>query len=158
MYCSHCAKEINEKKLEQKQSSVANLDKEIKEDTTISYVCPRCGHLIHDNLDEKEVSSLSRAAHAEMQRGHNAFAYGMGFFCVGAIILTIAIIFFVLAHKPTEGHALVTTCTEFYVAVVLFAISGLLLIYGGTYVGIGVCKVTHYRKLLRDLNNKTFVQ
>ena len=57
MYCPHCAKHIDENKIEASSSSyqmVSEADKEIAEDATIGYVCPRCGHLIHEGLDAED--------------------------------------------------------------------------------------------------------
>jgi hypothetical protein len=88
----------------------------------VNYVCPRCGHLIHEGATQEDIKSLSRASHSELQRGSNNFAFGMGFFAIGIILLTIAIIFFVLAHKPNNGFQLVVACAEFYVSDALSAI------------------------------------
>ena len=82
---------------------------------TASY--PRCGHLIHQHVTEQELKTLSAASHAEIQRGRNFFASGMSLNLIGAIILVLAIIFLVLAHKPANNFALVTTCPEFFVCV-----------------------------------------
>ena len=70
MYCYHCGYQLDEKKVEKKKSSFA-LDAEIKEDTTVSYICPRCGHLITSNMQEEDRKALSRASHAQIQRGNN---------------------------------------------------------------------------------------
>lgn len=158
MYCCHCGKKINEKQLEMKQSSFADVNGEITSETTVGYVCPRCGHIIHANLNEGEVKGLSRAAHAELQRASNSFAIGMGNVSIGGIALIIAFIFFLLARKPGEGNRLVTTCAEFYVSMALFAIAFVLLTIGVIYVSLGISKKRHYSSLLKDINNKTFIQ
>ncbi len=158
MYCCHCGKKINELGLESKKSSYADLDVEIDDNAKVEYVCPRCGHLIHDNISEDEVKSLSRAAHSEIQRGSNSFAIGMGNLSIGIIALAIAIIFFFLAKKPNNEFQLVTTCAEFYVSMALFVISGILLVVGGVYTLLGIFKKRHYFALLNDINNQTFVQ
>lgn len=158
MYCCHCAKKIDEKKIEKKQSSYAVIEQDIESDAKVTYVCPRCGHIIHDNINESEVKSLSQAAHAELQRGRNLFAIGMGNVSIGLIAVMIAIIFFLLARKPSNQFQLVMDCAEFYVSVVLFAISFVLLTAGIIYVLYGVLKGKHYSSLLKDINNKTFIQ
>ena len=157
MYCYHCGKEINENKIEAKASSFA-VNETISENTTVSYVCPRCGHLITKDATPEQIKSLSRASHSELQRGSNHFAFGMGFFAIGIILLTIAIIFFVLAHKPNNGFQLVTACAEFYVSIVLFAVSAFLLIFGGSFAVKGMLTRMKYHRLLKDINNETFIQ
>lgn len=165
MYCTHCAKKIDEKKLEAKSSSY-NLIKEGEEveEASISYVCPRCGHLIHDGIDEEETKSLSRAAHAQIQRARNYFASGMGMVSIGAILLVIGILFFVLAHKPSNGYSLfdesgnLFISAEFFVSVILGLISVVLLAVGGVFVVRGVITKAANTSLLRDINNGTFVQ
>ena len=93
-----------------------------------------------------------------MQRGRNSFASGMGMLSIGAIALIVAIIFFVLAKKPSNHFELVTTCAEFYVFVVLGVISVILLSFGGLYTFRGVATKKKYLTLLKDINNRTFVQ
>lgn len=165
MYCTHCAKKIDEAKIESASPSLNLVQgQEIAEDAGIAYVCPRCGHLIHDNVSEEEKKSLSRAAHAQVQRARNYFASGMGMVSVGAILGVIAILFFVLAHKPSNGYALVDETgkflfsAEFLVSLVLGIITVVLLAVGGTYVVRGVLTKKANSDLLRDLNNGTFVQ
>ena len=160
MYCYHCGCEINENKLEEKSSSfsLAGPDKEIDSDTTVSYVCPRCGHLIHAGCSEEDEKALSRAAHAQIQRGSNNFARGMCSISIGAIALIIALMFYRIAKKPSNQYQLVTTCSEFYVFIVLSVIAVILLAMGITFVVLGITKKMKYTSLLKDLNNKTFIQ
>jgi uncharacterized integral membrane protein len=165
MYCTHCAKHIDETKLEAKKNSYLLADgQEIDEAAAVSYVCPRCGHLIHPGVDEEETKSLSRAAHAQVQRARNYFASGMGMVSLGAILVAIAILFFVLAHKPTNGYTLydstgkLALSAEFLVSVVLGTISVILLAVGGVFVGRGAITKKRNTDLLRDINNGTFVQ
>ena len=165
MYCTHCAKKIDETKLEAKGNSFALVEgQEIAEDATISYVCPRCGHLIHDHISEEETKSLSRASHAQIQRARNFFASGMGMLSLGIILAAIAILFFVLAHKPNNGYSLVDETgklllsAEFLVSVVLGVIAVILLAVGGVFVANGAITKAKNTSLLRDINNGTFVQ
>ena len=159
MYCTHCAKKIDETKIEAKSSSLKLVEQtEVEEGTTISYVCPRCGHLIHDNISEEEVKSLSRASHAQIQRARNYFASGMGLVSLGAILGIIAALFFALAHKPSNGYELTPGSAEFLVSVTLFAITVILLVVGGVLVGRGLITKKQNSDLLRDINNGTFVQ
>jgi hypothetical protein len=158
MYCCHCGYHINEEKLEKKSPSLEKYQGSIDDNTKVAYVCPRCGHLITQDVKEEDVKSLSRAAHAQIQRARNSFAAGMGNVSIGGIALIISIIFFYLAKKPSNGYVLVTTCAEFYVFLVLLIISVILLVAGTVLVLIGLTKKHHYHSLLQDINNKTFVQ
>ena len=159
LYCCHCGYKLDEEKVEKKSSSFSNLgDTEIKEGAKVAYVCPQCGHLITCDSSEEDIKSLSRAAHAQMQRSRNAIASGMGSVCVGGILLIIAIMFFFLAKKPAEGHRLITTCPEFFVSMALFGISAILLAVGGVFLGKGIHKHLVYSKLLKNINNRTFIQ
>jgi len=157
MYCYHCGKKIDEHKIEKKQSSYS-LDVEIKEDTEVSYICPRCGHLIHPGYSEGDIKELSRASHTLIQRANNSFAVGMCLNALGAILLIIAFLFYLLAKKPSKGFVLQVNCAEFYVFVVLLVFSVILLVFGVVKTVIGIRNKKHYSSLLKDLNNKTFVQ
>ena len=156
MYCSHCGKKIDENKIEKQKNSftLANA----KEDTKINYVCPQCGHLIHEDLSKEEIKSLSRASHAQLQRSSNSIASGMSFTALGIILLVVASIFFILAKKPSNNFQLVTTCAEFFVSMILYVITLVLLSFGVTKLVIGLNKKIVYTKLLKDTNNETFVQ
>lgn len=157
LYCPHCAYLLDEDKVENKSSSY-DLTKEIEidEEAQIKYVCPRCGHLIHANLNHDEVKELSRASHAQVQRGNNSFASGMCLNLLGVILLIISLIFFILSNKPAKGF--VMNCGEFYVAVATMVISVILLSFGIFKTVVGLRLKMHYTKLLKGLNNQTFVQ
>ncbi len=156
MYCANCGKEINEKKIQKKL--VSDVNTEIDENTEVVYSCPRCGAHIHHNLDEQDIKSLSRAAHAEYQKGNNSFAIGMCQVCLGAISVIIAAIFLILSAKPANQRVIDPTCVEFYVSMILFAVGLVLLVIGGIYVYRGVSKKHHYNQLLKDINDEVFIQ
>lgn len=156
MYCHHCAKWINENKLETKSSSYSFVE-EATENTKVQYVCPRCGHLVHDNLSPKEMKELSQASHAQLQRSRNFFASGMGSISIGVIALVTALLFFLLARKPAN-HYEITICTELFVSIALFSIGFVLVIIGTVFVSISASKKKQYKALLKDINNQTFVQ
>ena len=157
MYCTHCAKRIDEEKLEKTKSSFA-VDAELQEGAKVAYVCPRCGHLIHGGIDEEETKSLARAAHAQIQRARNSLSTGLGFAAIGAILFIIAALFYFLACKPSNQYQLVTTCAEFYVSVVLGSISVILLVMGIVNIVLGILRKMQNESLLREINNQTFVQ
>ena len=164
MYCCHCGKHIDEHKLEAKQSSLALKDAngellEINEDAQINYVCPQCGHLIHANSTPEELKSLSQAAHSQLQRGANSFARGMALNLIGLIIGILAFSFLLLSFQSTGGGKVLNTSkSTFYIFVVMAVVAVILLGFGITNTVIGVNKKVTYTKLLKDLNNKTFVQ
>lgn len=157
MYCYHCGYKLDEHKVEAKNSSFSNVE-EIDENTKVEYICPRCGHLIHEGLNEEDSKALSRASHAQIQRAANSYARGMCMNALGAILLVIAIMFFFLAKKPGHGGDLETNCAEFYVFLVALTVSVILLGVGIAFTIIGVRNKHHYTNLLKDLNNQTFVQ
>ena len=82
----------------------------------------------------------------------------MGMVSIGIIALILSILFFFLAKKPTNQYQLVVECAEFYVFVVLLVASVILLVAGGVFVGLGVVKKLQNSRLLKDINNRTFVQ
>ena len=157
MYCYHCGKRIDERKIESKSSSFES-NQEYGEFTKVQYICPRCGHLIHEGLTEEDSKELSRASHAQIQRANNSYARGMCMNALGVILLIIAIIFFILANKTSQGFVLQTNCAEFYVFIGATIISVILLGVGAYLTIIGLKTKHHYYQLLKDLNNKTFVQ
>ena len=164
MYCYHCGKKFNQHAIENKHSSYDIKDANgelvlIDSDARIEYVCPRCGHLTHLDGNAEEYKSLSRAAHAQIQRGSNNFAAGMAMLCLGVIIGALAITFLLLSYKTQGGQKfLMTDSSTFLVFVIMTVIAVILLGFGIVLTTIGVKKKIDYAKLLKDLNNKTFVQ
>ena len=157
MYCYHCGKKIDEHRIERKSPSIESIE-EATSESRIEYVCPRCGEAIHSGGDEKDLKSLSQAAHAEVQRANNRFASGMGSVCLGGILLILGIFFYLLANRPSQGFQLDTTCAEFYVFLVLTIIGSVLLIAGAALVSVGIYNKHRYLDVLKNINNHTFVQ
>ena len=164
MYCSHCGKKFDERALEKKQSSYVQKDQNgellpVDTDQKVEYVCPQCGHLAHLDLNEDEMKSLSRAAHSQLQRGANSFAFGMAFNLIGIIIGILAFSFFLLSYQSSGGgKVLDTSKSTFLIFVVMGALAVILLGFGIVNTIVGLNKKVTYTKLLKDLNNKTFVQ
>jgi hypothetical protein len=158
MYCYHCGKKIDERKLEAKGSSLEANAEVLTSATKIEYVCPRCGYLIHEGHDEQDIKSLAAAAHAEIQRGNNSFAQGMGLTSVGVISMILAWIFFRLSFKPAQQNQLIRTCPEYFVFWILLVAAVILLGFGLTLVIIGAIKKHDYQILLKDVQNQTFSQ
>ena len=157
MYCYHCGYKLDERKVETKKSSFDIVKEvEVDEDVQIQYVCPRCGHLIRANMSYEDSKALSRASHAQVQRGSNSFATGMCLNLLGIILLIVSIVFLLLSKKPSVGF--VFNCGEFYVSAATMILSVILLGFGIFQTIRGVLLKAHYTKLLKDLNNQTFVQ
>lgn len=157
MYCYHCGYKLDERKVETKKSSFDIVKEvEVDEDVQIQYVCPRCGHLIRANMSYEDSKALSRASHAQVQRGSNSFATGMCLNLLGIILLIVSIVFLLLSKKPSVGF--VFNCGEFYVSAATMILSVILLGFGIFQTVRGVLLKAHYTKLLKDLNNQTFVQ
>ncbi len=165
MYCCHCGKKFNEHALEKKHSSYEVKDAngnllEVDTDAKVMYVCPQCGHLTHDDLSQEELKSLSQAAHSQLQRGANSFAKGMAMNLLGLIIGILALSFLLLSLvNDGNGGKMVNTGKSTFIVFVVMAIVAVILLAVGIYsTVIGISKRTMYTKLLKDLNNKTFVQ
>ena len=131
----------------------------IDSEAKVAYVCPQCGHLAHLDLSEEEYKSLSRAAHSQLQRGANSFARGMALNLIGIIIGILAFSFFLLSYQTSGGGKVLDTSKSTFLIFVVMGIMAVILLGFGIYSTIiGVSKKTMYTKLLKDLNNKTFVQ
>ncbi|MBO6261388.1 MAG: hypothetical protein J6N95_02130 [Bacilli bacterium] len=157
MYCYHCGYKLDEDKIESKQSTYQKIEG-LDADTQINYVCPRCGHLVHGNASEEDVKSLARACHAELQRGRNDFAKGMSNISIGVILLVASIVFLLLSRKADNQFKITVSSPEFWVFLVLAIISVILLTLGVVFTIFGLKRKTTYTSLLKDINNKTFVQ
>jgi len=148
MFCTHCAKEVDIKKVPSLGSTGAKR----------VFVCPRCGHLIEDHIDEKQLRELSEAAHAEVHKASNDLNRGKSGFVIGLILLCISILFLLMSFKATAGGALVPNCLEFYVFCGLITLGTAVETYGIVFIVLGAKRKKLYRTLLKDIQNGTFVQ
>lgn len=123
-----------------------------------AYVCPRCSHIIKNDLDSDDLKELSQASHAALHRAKNKFSSGMVFLMLGFIFTSISFLFFSMSFKATAGNKLVTNCVEFYVFIGLLIIGLVLLALGFVLGGKGIINLKKYRNLLKDIQNDTFVQ
>ena len=164
MYCYHCGKKFDEHAIEKKQSSYVLKDEngelqQIDSEAKVQYVCPRCGHLTHLDLSQSEMKSLSQAAHSQLQRAANSFARGMALVLIGAIIAILAFSFLLLSFQSSGGgRTLNTGKSTFYIFVVMTVVAIILLVPGVISTVIGAKNKSQYTSLLKDLNNKTFIQ
>lgn len=157
MFCYHCGYKVDTDKIEAKQSTYNRIEG-LDMDTKINYVCPRCGHLVHADASEEDVKSLARACHAELQRGRNDFARGMSNISIGIILLVTSIVFLLLSRKADNQFRITVSSPEFWVFLVLSIISVILLILGIVFTVFGLKRKVTFTSLLKDINNKTFVQ
>ena len=157
MFCYHCGYKLNKDKIEQKESTYQRIEG-LDMDTEINYVCPRCGHLVHENASEEDIKSLARACHAELQRGRNDFARGMSNVSIGIILLVTSIVFLLLSRKADNQFKITVSSPEFWVFLVLAIISVILLTLGVIFTVFGMKRKVTFTSLLKDINNKTFVQ
>lgn len=158
MYCYHCGYKLDETKVKSADPEELIDIEQPSFDAEVRYICPRCGHLIHEGLTTEDSKELSRASHAQIQRGNNSVAVGMCMNALGVILFLIGLLFYILAKKPAQGFVLQTNCPEFYVSLVLIIVSVILLGFGITKTIIGARTKNHYTKLLKDINNQTFIQ
>lgn len=158
MYCYHCGYEVNENAVEKKSSTRQKYIEEAPLDAEIQYVCPRCGHLIHHGMEQKDVKSLSVACHAELQRGRNDFARGMSSVSIAVILGIVGFIFLLLSKKVDVQFRISTSCPEFWIFLVLSIIAVILIVFGAVLVTRGLIRKHKYTGLLKDINTKTFVQ
>ena len=159
LYCYHCGYELDEDKLEQKKSSRQSFVECAPVNADIQYVCPRCGRLIKRGHTEEEQKSLSRACHAELQRGRNDFARGMSSLALFMITAITSVIFLLLSVKLTgNGRAISTSCAEFWVFLGLAIVSAVLVSFGIYRTLSGLKRKRIYTRVLKDINNNTFVQ
>ena len=159
IYCCHCGQPINEEKIEAKASSREKFRDVANSDTEVQYICPRCGHIAKRGCDEEDIKSLSRACHAELQRGRNDFARGMSSLVLFAIAAISSVVFLLLSNKTTgSGRAISTSCAEFWVFLALAIVSVVLVTLGVYHTLLGLKRKRIYSDLLKDLNNDTFVQ
>lgn len=154
MFCSHCGYLLKENKIRKVNSQAS----EFKKDAITTYACPRCGHLIKNNLNEEEVKSLSRAAHSEIHRSRNLLNSGLCFLAISVILLVISFMFYLMSFKAAAGGKLVTTSTEFYVFISLLVIGILALSYSIFNLTRGILKKKTYTNLLKDIQRETFIQ
>lgn len=159
LFCYHCGFRLDEERLEKKKSSRKAFQDKASSYAEVQYVCPRCGRLIHRGHSLEEKKSLSRACHAELQRGRNDFARGMSSLALFAIAAIISFVFLLLSNKTTgNGRAISTSCAEFWVFLVLAIVAVVLVTLGVYHTLLGLKRKRIYTKLLKDINDETFVQ
>ena len=154
MYCSHCGYDLKDKKIDQINKNHTFLNG----DTKNVYVCPRCSHIIKEDFNEEDVKALARASHAEIHRSRNLINSGLCFLMIFIILFIVSIMFFAMSFKASAGGQLVTTSTEFYVFIVLLALSILTIIYSSVNLVRGIKKNRKYSLLLKEIQNGTFIQ
>jgi uncharacterized membrane protein YiaA len=77
---------------------------------------------------------------------------------IGIILLITSIVFLLLSRKADNQFRITVSSPEFWVFLVLAIISVILLVLGVLFTAFGLKRKVIYTKLLKDINNKTFVQ
>jgi len=76
-----------------------------------------------------------------------------------ALILGVtAFIFLLLSRKADLQMAISFTCPEFWVAAVLGLTTVILIVFGTFFTSRGATRKVRYTNLLKEINQKTFVQ
>ena len=154
MYCSNCGYDLKEKQIDKAKDNAEGRTF----DSKMVYICPRCGKVIKEGLDENEIKSLSRAAHSEIHKARNTINSGFCFLMVSIILICIGFMFYLMSYKANSGGLLVTNCTEFVVFCILLVLSIAGFTYSGTALYLGYKKQKDYTSLLKDIQNNIFVQ
>lgn len=121
-------------------------------------LCPHCAQPITRHLDEVQIKKLNQVSHAKFHSARNQWNTGMCGLVGGAILLAIALIFFVLCFKVADNFAFSTQGEPFIVFVALSAISLACFVFGSIFVGIANYRKKVYSNLIKNIQNRTFVQ
>lgn len=127
-----------------------------KESKTQSGNCSHCGEpLVTEELSHNQRRELSQALHNRLNKARENFDGGMVGIVLGATLLTIGIIFFVLSFKVPDdpdivGKVLRTSCFEFWVSMAGFVIGGVLFVIGAIRVILN--KFIREREILNALD------
>lgn len=154
MYCSNCGYDLKEKEIDK----ILKKNNSKRSDASMLYVCPRCGKVIKNNLEDEEIKALARASHAEIHRSRNNINSSLCFLVISIILGIISIMFFLMSFKANAGGQLITNCTEFYVFIVLLVLCILSLGYSIFNLVKGITKNKKYNLLLKDIQNNIFYQ
>ena len=155
MYCSNCGYELTVKEREKALSSGSHQG---KSNTQQVFVCPRCGKIIKEGLNEEEIKGVARASHSEIHKANNKLNTAKSSLVIGAILLAIGLLFFILCFKPKNNNKFELGCTEFYVFVALSLLSITLIVLGIVFFISGTKKKKKYSELLKDIQNGVFNQ
>lgn len=129
-----------------------------RKDEDIHGICAHCGNPIPKHLGENDVKKLNQVAHNKFHSARNSWNTGMCGLVGGAILLAIAAIFFILCFKVAENYRFSTQGEPFIVFVALTVISVLCFAFGGITVGLANRNKKIYSKLIKNIQNRTFVQ
>lgn len=163
MFCTNCGYDLSKKDIERIKKEISNSSKNGSKvvrtkDTNLTYICPKCGHIIKEGLNEEDVKALSRASHSEIHRSRNIINGGMAAFVISLILAVIGYMFYLMSFKANAGGYLVTDCTEFYVFISLISIAAVGFVYAFVSLFLGIRKNRKYSLLLKDIQNNIFVQ
>jgi len=156
MYCTHCGYHLKDKKREKiLDKSSCNTR---KSDTEEVFFCPRCNHLIKDNLSIEEIKHLAMASHSEIHKSRNKLNTGKSFTVISIILLIIGFLFLTLSFKSNNFGKFEPNCTEFYVFCALMGVGVCLLTSGIILLVYGSRKKREYEGILKDIQDEVFYQ
>lgn len=158
MYCSHCGYDLKKGQIEKALNRKEDVSQTRGLTSKDVFNCPRCNHVIKEDLNEEEYKDLARAAHSEIHRGRNNNNTGLCFGVISIIVLAISFMFLAMSFKATAGHTLVLDSVEFTVFLVLLGIGIIALTYGIINLVLGIKKIRKYHGLLVKIQNETFYQ
>lgn len=158
MYCSHCGYDLDQNKMQKALKKNTLTSTKRSPEAKDVFNCPRCQHVIKENLSEEEYKDLARAAHSEIHRGRNNNNSGLCFGVISFIVLAISFMFLSMSFKATAGHTLVLDSVEFTVFLVLLSIGLVALTYAIIQLVLGIKKIRKYNGLLTRIQNETFYQ
>ena len=156
MYCSNCGYELTDKKRDKVLTNDPAHKR--KDNTKEVFVCPRCGKIIKEGLNEEEIKGLARASHSEIHKANNKLNSGKSSLVIGCILAAIALLFLILCFKPQNNNKFELGCTEFYVFIALAVISISLIVIGVVFLVLGNKIKKKYSELLKDIQNNVFNQ
>lgn len=127
-----------------------------KESKTNKGNCSHCGQPLIENesLTYDESRSLNQKLHDRLTKSRDEFNAGMVGVVLGATLLIIGVLFFVLSYKvpddpDTIGKVLKTTCFEFWVSMAGLGVGGILFLSG--LVRVFIQKAIVEREIMRAL-------
>lgn len=121
-------------------------------------LCPHCGKPISEHLSEKDVKKLNQIAHSKYNLATNEFNTGMCGVVIGTLLLLIALVFFILCFDVKNNYNFRTTGEPFIVFTALSILSSISYAVGIVFLVKALTKKKRYAAVIKDIQNKTFVQ
>lgn len=126
-----------------------------KPSKTLEGKCAFCGEdLVTHDLDHEETRTLNKALHTRLNTSREKVDNAMVFIVLGATLLIVGILFFLLSFKLPNASAhtkvVTVTCFEFWVSMAGLGVGGVLFVIG--LVRLILEKVVVQKEVMRALN------